>query len=83
METVNLQSSHIAQVVSSLISAASSLNVVATFLNAGIALTITEDRKLSYLVRPERKRCLMTPIVAAAEQARTEYEVEAFEQELI
>jgi hypothetical protein len=40
METVNVQSSHIAQVVSAFMSASSPLNVVGTFLSAGIALSL-------------------------------------------
>jgi hypothetical protein len=48
LETVNVQSGHTAHVASSFMSAASSLNVVGTLLNAGIALTLIE--KGSYVV---------------------------------
>jgi hypothetical protein len=50
-------------------SAASPLNVIRTVFNAGIALTLTEERRLCCCVSPERARCFMIPIIAAASQA--------------
>jgi hypothetical protein len=43
METVNIASLHIAQVVRIFMSAASPLNVIATFRNAGINLAIADE----------------------------------------
>jgi hypothetical protein len=44
METVNIESLHIAQVVSTFMSAASPLNVIVTFRNAGINLAIADEK---------------------------------------
>jgi hypothetical protein len=61
MEAVNVQSSHIAQVVSVFMSAASPINVVATFRSAGITLALGEDGKLYCRVSPHEARCLLSP----------------------
>jgi hypothetical protein len=82
METMDVQYSRTAPVVSSFISVASPLDVVGAFLSVGIALTLVEDRKLCCCICQERARCVMIPIVAAAEQARTEDEAETLERAL-
>jgi hypothetical protein len=61
METVNIQSLHIAQVVSIFTSAASPINVVAKLWNAGINLAIA-DEKLICRITPRSARCLMAPV---------------------
>jgi hypothetical protein len=61
METVNIGSLHIAQVVSTLMSAASPLNGVATFRNAGINLAIA-DEKLICRKTPRGARSLMPSV---------------------
>jgi hypothetical protein len=60
-ETVNSQSLHIAQVVSTFMSAASPLNVVATFWNAGINLAIA-DEELICRITPKSARCLVASV---------------------
>jgi hypothetical protein len=60
MDSVNVQSQHIAQVVSSFMSAASPVNIVGTFRSAGIALILASDGSLRCQVCPERARCLLS-----------------------
>jgi hypothetical protein len=61
VERVNIHSFHIAQVVSTFMSAVSPLNVIATSRNAGINLAITNE-KLICLRTPRSARCLMAPV---------------------
>jgi hypothetical protein len=61
MKTVDSQSLHIAQVVSTFMSAASPFNVVATFRNAGINLAIA-DEKLICRITLRGGRCLMASV---------------------
>jgi hypothetical protein len=82
METVNVQSSHIAQVVSAFMSASSPLNVVGTFLSAGIALSLDAGGRLFCRVAREHARCLFAPFDPVAEPGPTEAEAEANETEL-
>jgi hypothetical protein len=62
METVNIQTSHIARVVSNFMSAASHLNNVGTFRSAGIARILGPNDILFCAVCPEHARCLFIPL---------------------
>jgi hypothetical protein len=44
MDTVNVESLHIPRIVITFMSAASPLNVIATFRNAGINLAIADEK---------------------------------------
>jgi hypothetical protein len=61
METVNVQSKHIAQVVCAFLSAATPLNIVASFRNAGIGLVVDQDM-VRCQVQPNSARCLLHPL---------------------
>jgi hypothetical protein len=61
MERVNTQSLHIAQVASTFMSAASSLDVVASFRNAGISQAIAYE-KLTCRITPRSARCLTASV---------------------
>jgi hypothetical protein len=61
METVNIQSLDIAQAVSTFMSVASHLHVVATFGNSGINLAIANE-KLIYRITPRSAQCLMASV---------------------
>lgn len=82
MEAVNLQSRHIAEVVSSFMAAAAPMNVVATFASAGITLFLSPDGKVLCRVCPERARCLICPIEATEEPMPTEDEVAEIERDI-
>jgi hypothetical protein len=82
METVNIQSSHIGQVVSAFMSASSPSNVVGTFRSAGIVLFLGLDLKLYCHVSPEQARCLIMRFIPSEETAPTEDEVEEAEENL-
>jgi hypothetical protein len=82
MENVNIQSTHIAQVVSSFMSAASPLNVVGTFRRAGIRMRLDSDGRLVCIVSPEDARCLLEVIHPDREPVPTEEETEAEEIDL-
>jgi hypothetical protein len=61
METVNIESLHVAQAVNTFMPAASPLNGIATFLNAEINLAIA-DEKLICWITPRSARCLMMSV---------------------
>lgn len=82
METVNVQSRHIAEVVSSFMSAASPMNVVGTFASAGITLTLSPEGRPLCRVCPERARCLLFPIERMEVEIPTDAEVEEIERDL-
>jgi hypothetical protein len=61
LEALNVQSAHIGQVVCSFLSAASPMNVAASFRNGGISL-IQDHRGMPICrVTPETTRCLLDP----------------------
>jgi hypothetical protein len=82
MENVNVQSAHIAQVVSAFMSASSPLNVVGTFLSAGIALSLGAGGRFFCRVARERARCLLAPFDPVSEPRPTEAETGGHEAEL-
>jgi hypothetical protein len=61
MQTVTIQSLHIAQVGSTFMSAGSPLNVLATFQNAGITVAIANE-KLICRITLRRTRRLMASV---------------------
>jgi hypothetical protein len=61
METVHIQSLHVAKIVSAFISAASPLNIVAAFQSAVINLIIA-DRKVVCQMTPRNAGCLMVSL---------------------
>jgi hypothetical protein len=61
METVNIPLLHIAQVVSIFMSAASPLNLVATFRNGGINLAIADEQLICWITHGGA-RCLMASV---------------------
>jgi hypothetical protein len=81
METVNVQSDHIAQVVAGFMSAASPSNVVGTFARAGLVLALDSDGRLCCRVFPEKDKCLFNPIEAMAGLVPTNKEIEELEHE--
>jgi hypothetical protein len=82
MENVNVQSGHIAQVVSFLMSVMSSINVIETFLSPGIILFLGTDRRLYCRVCPDRARYLIVRVDPSQEPEPTDDEVDELEREL-
>lgn len=65
IDSMNVQSAHITEVVGSFMSAASLPNVVGTFRVAGIALTL-QDRKVVCHAEPENARRVFAPVIVPA-----------------
>jgi hypothetical protein len=61
METVNIESLHIAQVVSTFIRVASPLNVIAAFRDLGKDLAIADDKSICQIT-PRSALCLMASV---------------------
>jgi hypothetical protein len=61
METVNIESLHTAHAVSTFMSAASAINVIATFQSVGINLAIADEKLICWLT-PRSTRCLMASV---------------------
>jgi hypothetical protein len=57
METVDIQSLHIAKDVNAFMPAVSALHVVATFRNAGIKLAIADEKLISRITPRSAKHC--------------------------
>jgi hypothetical protein len=64
MESMNVQSDHIAKVVCAFMAAATPGNIVKTFRRAGICVVLDDD-VLRCRVCPDRAQCLIAPISAA------------------
>jgi hypothetical protein len=89
LDAVNIQTKHIAQVVSSFMSAATPLNIVKTFGLSGIGLMIDDEGILRCQVRPqEAKRLLMALTIpipgcdGVEDEASDDEEIRAFEEEM-
>jgi hypothetical protein len=87
METLNIQSKHIAQVVCGFFAAATPVNIVQSFRNAGIGL-IVQDGRLLCKIDPSQARCLLKPLpnlIPAPEEmtedAQEDLEMEIYVQE--
>jgi hypothetical protein len=61
MESMNVQTDHIAKVVCSFMAAATPVNIVKTFCRAGICLVL-DDGIVRCRVCPDHARCLLVPI---------------------
>jgi hypothetical protein len=83
MENLNIQSKHIAQVVCSFMAAATPVNVVRTFRNAGIVLVVGNTR-LFCRVDPTQARYLLRPLPEENPRVNemTEGEQERLEEEM-
>jgi hypothetical protein len=89
LDSVNIQSRHIAQVVSSFMSAASPLNIVKTFGMSGIGLIVDDEGILRCLVQPDKARRLLIPISVqipdpgtTADDTSDDQEIRAFTEEV-
>jgi hypothetical protein len=71
IETVNIQSSHMAEVVSAFMPASSPLNAVGTFRSIGIMLWLAPDNRLCCGGSAERARCLTIAFIPVDVKHRT------------
>lgn len=88
LEAVNIQTRHIAQVVSAFMSAATPTNIVKTFSLSGMALIVDSEGILRCQVRPDRARRVVTgfmPPIPGCEPATDatsdDEEIQAFKED--
>jgi hypothetical protein len=73
LEKVNVQTTHIHQILQGFYSAATPANIVASFRNAGVSLAIkAETRETICAITPQTARCLIHPMDLTEHRMETE-----------